>query len=258
MYDSISPKYKMILIDKIHDEMWNLFESSKKVEFYIEEWIEYNYNDFPFDGKEPNFKIQKNSVDNIDLLGTLNKIDNEILMKIAIDLEIETPDFIPAVPTFKNIIKSDYVNANRAFQKAFKEIEKDPDMAIGLSNTTLESIIKEILKDDLFNKKLNDFNKKTLYKLSEQILKEFSLVSIENIPKEIRNIGSSMLKISQNIEELRSDKSNFHGKTKGDIIIDEPMYAYFIINSVTTIGLFLISFYNKLKSNYEKIEEIPF
>ncbi len=38
---------------------------------------------------------------------------------------METPDFIPpAIPTFKNTIKSDYTNANDTFQKAFKEIEK--------------------------------------------------------------------------------------------------------------------------------------
>lgn len=34
-------------------------------------------------------------------------------------------------------------------------------------------------------------------------------------------------------------------KTDTDYIIDDPLYAYFIVNSVSSIGLFLISFYEK-------------
>ncbi len=77
------------------------------------------------------------------------------------------------------------------------------------------------------------------------------------MPNEIKGIGSSMLSMNKNIEQLRSNKSRFHGKLKEDILIDESIYAYFIVNSVTTIGLFLISFY-KTKFKAEETEEIPF
>ena len=60
---------------------------------------------------------------NIDLLATLNRINNETLLKIAMDLEIETPNFIPAIPTFKNEIKSSYINAKDTFEKALSKIE---------------------------------------------------------------------------------------------------------------------------------------
>ena len=262
MYDLISPKYKMTLIDNINTKIWELYESYKKVEFYIEKWISYVSVDWSFE-EEATFTIKRDSKNNIDLLATLNKIDNETLLKIAMDLEIETPNFIPAIPTFKNEIKSEYLNASNTFQKAFKEIEEHPDLAIGLANSTLESIIKEILKDNIFDKKLSEFNSKTLYDLTNQILKELSLFPQNSMPNEIKAIGSSMLSMNKNIEQLRSNKSRFHGKLEEDIFINESIYAYFIVNSVATIGLFLISFYKtKFKiqeiQEIEEIEEIPF
>ena len=253
MYDLISPKYKMTLIDNIDTKIWELYESYKKVEFYIEKWVSYVSVDWSFE-EEATFTIKRDSKNNIDLLATLNKIGSETLLKIAMDLEIETPDFIPAIPTFKNEIKSEYLNASNTFQKAFKEIEEHPDLAIGLANSTLESIIKEILKDNIFDKKVSEFNSKTLYDLTNQILKELSLFPQSDMPNEIKTIGSSMLSMNKNIEQLRSNKSRFHGKLEEDILINESIYAYFIVNSVTTIGLFLISFY---KTKF-KTEEIPF
>jgi len=253
MYDLISPKYKMTLIDNIDTKIWELYESYKKVEFYIEKWVSYVSVDWSFE-EEATFTIKRDSKNNIDLLATLNKIGSETLLKIAMDLEIETPDFIPAIPTFKNEIKSEYLNASNTFQKAFKEIEEHPDLAIGLANSTLESIIKEILKDNIFDKKVSEFNSKTLYDLTNQILKELSLFPQSDMPDEIKRIGSSMLSMNKNIEQLRSNKSRFHGKLEEDILINESIYAYFIVNSVTTIGLFLISFY---KTKF-KTEEIPF
>ena len=256
MYELMSPKYKMELIDNIDAKIWELFKSYKKVEYYLEKWIVYEI-DFSFENV-PNFIIKRDVNNNIDLLATLNRINNETLLKIAMDLEIETPNFIPAIPTFKNEIKSSYINAKDTFEKAFKEIEEHPDIAIGLANSTLESILKEILRDEIFNKKTNEFSNKTLYELTNQILKELSLFPKSDMPKEIKSIGSSMLSMNKDIEQMRSNKSRFHGKLREEIFIDNPIYAYFIVNSITTIGLFLISFYKKFKDEYEEKKDIPF
>ena len=78
----------------------------------------------------------------------------------------------------------------------------------------------------------------------KRILTEFKL-SIKDLPTEIKTITSSLLAASQAVERLRSDKTLFHGKTKDDYVLSDPMYSYFVINSVASIGLFLISFYNK-------------
>ena len=173
---------------------------------------------------------------------------------------VETPDYIPSIPTFRNELKSEFKTAYSTFEKALKQINSDPSLAIGLANSALESIVKEILKDSRFSSKVT--GNETLYKLSTIILKEFHLTDNEN-PIEIKTIGSSLLAINQAIEKLRSEKTHFHGKTEADYLINDSIYAFFVLNSVTTVGLFLNSFYkNKFpKPQIEKIEEpddLPF
>ncbi|MCK5591185.1 MAG: abortive infection family protein, partial [Candidatus Pacebacteria bacterium] len=205
---------------------------------YIEKWhiVEEDYNDY-----WENFKIIQKESKEIDLLPTLHTIEGETLIKIAIDLGVETLDFIPLIPTFRNEIKSDYGTASSTFEKAFKQIEEHPDIAIGLVNSALESIAKKILKDERIKTKLN--SKKTLYDLTIDLVKEFQLFPNSDMPVEIKTIGSSLLAITQSIEKLRSEKTGFHGKTREDYIIKNSIYTYFVVNAVSTIGKFLISFY---------------
>ena len=83
-------------------------------------------------------------------------------------------------------------------------------------------------------------------------------------PKEIKTIGSSLLAINQTIEKLRSEKTNFHGKTIDDYLINDTVYTYFIINTVATVGLFLNSYYKtkfpkpEVKEVTQEIDDLPF
>ncbi|MDR2169354.1 MAG: abortive infection family protein [Planctomycetaceae bacterium] len=248
MNELISPKYQMRLIEKVENALWSEFPVSKykNVEYYIQKWQKWEdeYDDFGNPFKVPQFGIVKKD-GNIDLKPTLHAISRcdggETLLKIAIDLGVDTPDFIPSIPTFKNALKSDYKTAYDTFMKAYKQIETDPSLAIGLANSALESIIKEILKEDRINSAIK--NTETLYSLTVEILKIFQLYPNSDMPKEIKTIGSSLLAINQNIEKLRSEKTNVHGKTADDYIIEDSLYAYFIINSIVTVGLFLNSYY---------------
>lgn len=236
----ISPKYQMTLIKNVESAIWDEYKSYKEVKFYIEKWhqVEENWNDI-----WENFPIILKESKDIDLLSTLHKIDGETLLKIAVDLGVETPDFIPSIPVFRNEIKSNYPTASRTFEDAFKQIEEHPDIAIGLVNSALESIIKEILKDERVKIPLK--GSETLYSLVGEVLKFFQLYPNSDIPKEIKTIGSSLLSISKGVEELRSSKTKFHGKTEGDYIINDSIYAYFVINTVTTVGLFLKNYFEK-------------
>lgn len=233
----ISPKYTMTLIKNIESAIWLEYKSYKEVKFYIEKWYEWDYNNWE------NFPIVLKESKDIDLLTTLHGIDGETLLKIAIDLGIETPDFIPSISVFRNDIKSNYPTASRTFEDAFKQIEEYPDIAIGLVNSALESIVKEILKDERVKNSLKE--SETLYSLVGEVLKFFQLYPNSDIPKEIKIIGSSLLSISKGVEELRSSKTKFHGKTDGDYIINDSIYAYFVVNTVTTIGLFLKNYFEK-------------
>ncbi|MCO6164499.1 abortive infection family protein [Flavobacterium sp. NRK F7] len=254
MNELISPKYKMKLVEEVESELWNMFTTSKyyNVEKYIENWQIYDnrYTDTGYHiGWAPHFEIkkQKDGI-TIDLKSTLHSLDNETLLKIAIDIGVDTPDFIPSIPTFKNALKSDYKTAYDTFTKAYKQIETDPSTAVGLANSALESIIKEILKDDRISSKVK--GGETLYKLTSIILKEFNLTDGEH-PKEIKTIGNSLLTINQTIEKLRSEKTNFHGKTNDDYLINDTIYTFFIVNTVTTVGLFLNSYY---KNKFPKLK----
>ena len=183
----------------------------------------------------------------------------DILLKVAIDLGVDTPDFIPSIPTFKNELKTEYKTAYGTFTKAYKQIETDPSLAVGLANSALESIIKEILKNERIKSKIK--GNETLYKLTNIILKEFNITN-NNHPIEIKTIGSSLLAICQSIEKLRSEKTDFHGKTGDDIILSEPIYTYFLVNSVSTVGLFLNSYFKtkfpKPESEIEDYDDLPF
>jgi hypothetical protein len=244
MNDIISPKYQMQLVANIEKAIWEEYKSYDNVEFYINKWHEHD------DLSWENFRIRIKEHGKIDLPKTLHGIDGETLLKMAIDLGIETPDFIPSIPTFRNEIKSNSRTASSTFDKAFKQIETHPDIAVGSANSALESIIKEIFKDERIQTKPK--LGKTLYDLTSELLKEFQLFPNSDIPKEIKTIGSSLLSINSSIEKLRSEKTSAHGKTSEEYIIEDPLYTYFIINSVATIGLFLNSFYKK---KFPKLKE---
>ena len=235
MSDIISPKYLMKLIKEIESAICWTYNSREDRKQYIDKWHEWvNWN-------EQNFSIMLMQNEEIDLPATLHNIDGETLLKIAIDLGVDTPDFITSIASFRNEIKSDYKTAHATFENAFKNIEEHPDIAVGLANSAIESIIKEIFKDERIKTKPKDG--KTLYDLTSDLLKEFQLFPNSKIPIEIKTIGSSLLSASQGIEKLRSEKTNLHGKTQDDYIVNDSLYTYFVVNSVTTIGLFLISYY---------------
>ncbi len=247
MIDKISPKFKMQLLLEIENAIWNEYKTYKRVRQYMEQWIE------EYDWNNQNFVIiTKGDTNEIDLTQTLTHIDDETVLQIAADIGVNTPDFIPAVSEIYNIFKVNYQTAGETFKQALNQCYEHPDNAISLANSALESIVKHILKDSKFE----NFDKtKTLYEQAIDILKQFQLYPEKEMPTEVKTIGSSLLAVSRAIEQLRSEKTRSHGKLTEDRIIDNPLYASFIINSVATVGIFLISYYNK-KFNIEEPQSV--
>ncbi|MCC9073272.1 abortive infection family protein [Flavobacterium sp. F-65] len=255
MNEIISPKYQMKLVKSVHDAIWEEYKSYKEVSLYISKW----YEGDQWNNNWENFHIYQKDNGEIDLLSTLHSMIGSDILKIAIDMGVETPDFIPSIPTFKNELKSDFKIAYDTFTRAFKQIEIDPGLAIGLANSALESIIKEILKDERISSKVK--GTETLYKLTTIVLKEFNILD-DNHPVELKTIGSALLSINQSIEKLRSEKTNFHGKTSDDYLINDTVFTYFVINSVATVGLFLNSYFKtkfpKPIEIKEETDDLPF
>lgn len=259
MTKEISPRYQMSIVQNINDRLFELYKSYEDVANYLDKWhIVYDCY-----GDNENFYLfyKDEERKKLDVKKTLHHIDGEILLKIAIDLGVETPDYIPSIPVFKNELKSSYETASQTFEKAFKNVEEDPSLAIGLANSALESVIKEILKDDRIDVVWNE--KDTLSNLVKSICKAFKLTTDSEMPNEIKTISSSLLNACKAIDDLRSDKTIFHGKMDSNYVVAEPLYAYFIVNAVSTIGLFLLNFYKlrfpkTVESFFGDINDLPF
>lgn len=240
----------MELVPKVLSAIKSKYGPDKRgMDMYLRNWHQINKDEF--DNEIENFAVITDGNWGTDFELTLNNMSSDILLKIAIEMGVDTPGFIPTFPTFKNELKSDYNTAYESFEKAVKSIGENPDLAVGLANSTLESIVKHILEDQNFKSK----PKGGLETLMKVVLKEFSMSSNGKDKEitEINKIASSLINISQNIEGIRSAKTSLHGKVKDDYILNDSLYAYFIVNSVTTVGMFLKSFY---EAKYKKVEAV--
>ena len=251
-----SPKFMLELIVRVDQALWDEFKTYKDVEAYMDRWYETDGNFWS------NFDIiRQEDNKNIDLKKTLHEIkDDELLFKIAIDMGLEIPGLVYSIPEIKGILAEDYKTAATTFENALRKVYEEPATSICAANSALESIIKHICADDSI-KTCNP--RATLFELTNHILKEFRFYPTNEIEAEIRNIASGLLKVAQNIEAMRSKYADTsHGKTADDYIVDDPLYAMYVVNAVTTIGLFLLNFYEKKylpqKKELEDVNEIPF
>lgn len=264
LYNSISPKYMVELIPQIEEAIWSLFEISKykNVKRYINRWHQAEgtgYHDY-----DENFCIfyKDEERKEIDLSETLHHMPNDILIQIAIDVGVNTPGFLPSIPIFRNVLKDKNNNAFESFNRAVKNAYENPHDAISLANSTLEGIIKAILESERFPD--IDYNDRdTLYDLTKKILKVLGLFPQKNPEiEEINKVGSGLLTACQNIESLRSAKTDAHGKSTNDYIVSDPLWAVFIVNSVASIGLLLVNLFEAKyltpKTIVKKDEDVPF
>lgn len=247
--EQISPKYQMKLIKQINDELVKVF-TTEEIYLYLRKWHEKDdvnsfsqYENFQFCFDYDVFLLEQ----------TLHSMNGELLLRIAIDLGIDTPDFIPSISIFKNELKNNYSTAKQTFDYACKNVNEHPDMAIGAANSALESIIKAISNNLNIQHGKND----TLYKLTESVIDYFGMYPDKNAAfSEVKKIGSALLNINQHIEKLRSEKTQFHGKNDNDYIVDDSIYAYFIVNSVTTIGLFMIGIFEQIRATQNQTDNL--
>lgn len=253
----LRPKYKIELIKKVHEKIFKEYGTYALVLGYIQNFqicLDEHSQIY-------NFDIQwKENNSCIDLQRTLLSIPEYNLIEIAVDLEISIPMILPAFPTFVRTLTPEETGmsyAHEMFSKAYNSAYDDPADSIALANSTLETIIKHILEDPRTSIKYNE--RQTLYQLAETILKEFKFFPSKELQKNIKAIGSSLLCISSEIEDLRSDKTFSHGKGKTDYVVDNSLYSIFVINTITTVGLFIISYFEAKYGDLKPKEtDIPF
>lgn len=238
----------MELVPKIEEVLWGMFEKSRyqNVRRYIEKWHE-DYDNYNSWGENENFRIyfKNESSTDIDLAETLHKMPKDILLKIAIDVGIDTPGFLPAIPTFKNVLKDYNQTAYQNFDRAIKNVYESPDQAVALASSALDGIIKTILRHESLSSKTPAIKNKALTKQVSAIIKEFGFDDKATAPQEIITLASQLRGIGTVVDDLRSDKSTAHGKTDEDYVIDDPLWASFVVNVCATLGLFLWEYFEK-------------
>jgi len=245
-YGDISRKFLMELIDKVDKKIWEQYGSYENVAYYIEKWHE-DDEDYTSYNHWENFYIQykDDGQKQINLKATLHKMPPDIVVKIAIELGIDTPGFLPAIPTFKNVLKDENQSAYQNFDRATKNAYEHPDNAVALASSTLEGIIKTILEHDTFNEDAAKLKNLSLSKLAKEIVKKFGFDDATKCPPEIITLAGQLRSIAATVDDLRSDKSTAHGKSGKDYVVDDPLWAMFTINACATVGLFLWEYFEK-------------
>lgn len=250
-YYDISPAYITDLKMKLGQKIWEKYSSYKNVKlFLVSSVVEGGWN-------EPDsFQIfyRDEEQNTVDVERTVLHMSPFETIRMAIDLGMETPGFLPAIPQFKNILKNENQTAYQNFDRAVKNVHENPDQAVSLACSTLEGIIKTIL----LNNNFSDLKAKnpSLTKLVSAIVKEFGFDDKIKCPQELITIASQLRGLGKAIDDLRSDKSSAHGKNHEEYVVDDPLWAGFIVNTSACLGLFLWEYYEKkYKPATEKIEQ---
>lgn len=239
-YRSLSPLYMQRLKSRVEKTLWETFDESKykQVGEYVARWHEDDGNFWE------NFTIFERD-DHIDLSRTLAGMPNEILVKMAADLGVDTPGLLPCIPVMKNVLRESNQSALSNFERAVKEVYEHPDQSVALAASTLEGLFKAILKEsqqDIPSK--ND----SLSKLTGKVVKELIAFCDPSTPEEIRTLASQIRGIGSTIDNLRSDKSTAHGKAPGEYIVDDGLWAETVVNATATLGILLWRLHERRKS----------
>lgn len=243
----ISPKFALDIAKKVSKKLTDDY-SNDEIRSYLMKFHKDCYNDLVNMVLIPkNFKFEyvNNSSDVVDVFKTLMSMPGDVLIKVAMDLGIETPGFIPAIPEFKQEIrKISDVMAN-IFDEAYKVALENPKDSASKCSSTLESLLKEILTDSRVAGDLEEaYNSKdTLAKNVGKLIKVFKSKgqNIDRFNELCTKIFDSVVLIGG----IRNNHTVAHGHEQNDILVDDPMYAYFIINATSTLGLFLLDCYKK-------------
>ncbi len=236
----ISPRIMMDIIERVEIAITDRYGDTDSYDSDAERYIK-RWQKWADDGEYCNFHMITKHNNKFNLTATLDNMDEDLVLQIAVDLSVEVPGLIYAVSEIKELLPESYKDASIAFRNASKKVYVEPAEAISTAYAALESIIKKICEDDSIE---NCDPKGKLHILVSHILKQFKFFPDKNLNENIRNIGSGFVTITQAISYIRSNHTKVHGKLEKEIIAD-PIYAMLVINSVATFSLFLLNYYAK-------------
>lgn len=236
-YRKISPLYMQRLKTRVESALWDLFNESKyrQVEEYVRRWHEDDGNFWE------NFSVYEKD-GHIDLGRTLAEMPNDILIKMAADIGIETPGLLPCIPVMKNILGKANASAYANFEHAVRDVYDCPDQSIALAASTLEGVFKAIIQDMDPNASVGNLS---LSKLTSKVVKELVDACDPSTPQEVKTLAAQLRSLGSSIDNLRSDKSTAHGKAPGEYVVDDSLWAETVVNASATLGIFLWKLYER-------------
>lgn len=152
---------------------------------------------------------------------------NDILIKMAADIGIETPGLLPCIPVMKNILGMANASAYANFERAVRDVYDFPDQSVALAASTLEGVFKAIIQDMDPNASVGNLS---LSKLTSKVVKELVDACDPSTPQEVKTLAAQLRSLGSSIDNLRSDKSTAHGKAPGEYVVDDSLWAETVVN----------------------------
>lgn len=152
---------------------------------------------------------------------------NDILIKMAADIGIETPGLLPCIPVMKNILGKANASAYANFERAVRDVYDFPDQSVALAASTLEGVFKAIIQDMDPNASVGNLS---LSKLTSKVVKELVDACDPSTPQEVKTLAAQLRSLGSSIDNLRSDKSTAHGKAPGEYVVDDSLWAETVVN----------------------------
>lgn len=251
-FEQISPLYMQRLKRRVKEALWDLFGPMEyaQVEEYIRRW---HVDDGNFWQNFPMCEMKGH----FDLDRTLAMMPNEILIKIAADIGVDTPSMLPCIPVMRNVLNQNNTNAYMSFERAIEDVYDHPAQSVALAASTLEGIFKTILQNIDPDAQIKNLS---LSKLTGNVVKRLIGSLDEAAPQEIKTLASQLRGLGSTIDDLRSDKSTAHGKAADDYVIDDELWAEAVVNTTATLGLLLWRLYERSDvkaKNHLAVQSLP-
>ncbi|HUV29893.1 MAG TPA: abortive infection family protein [Acidobacteriota bacterium] len=150
----------------------------------------------------------------------------------------------PAQESISEVVRRfDEAGINTAWQKALERKSSDPEGAITLSRTILESVCKHILDEQGIKYDENRIDLSDLYKMTA---KAMHLSPSQHTETVLRQILGGCSGVVGGLGQLRNKLGDAHGKGKRTVR-PAPRHAELAVNLAGAMSLFLIETYNASK-----------
>lgn len=157
---------------------------------------------------------------------------------------VESKQTVPASKDIKDILsKFNSEGISFAWQKALERKQQDPEGAITISRTILESVCKHILHDLKIEFNETNIELSELYKLTAE---QLNLAPEKHQEKIFKQILGGCSGIVSGLGSLRNKLGDAHGSSPRKIK-PKARHAEFAVNLSGTMALFLLSTYQELK-----------